>query len=312
MIKPAALVPGAKVGVIAPGGFVEKSKLEAGLQTIRDLGFEPVSGENVLARRLHTAGGAEERMSDLLWSLTDPGLSGVICARGGEGASQLLPWLETADIRPRVFCGYSDITALHAWLRGRGWITFHGPLVAAELASGAFDRAGFLGEVTGERTKASFGLRSLKAGSATGTLTGGCLSLMCSLAGTRWAHPWSPGATILLLEDVDEPPYRIHRMLTQLRDSEGLRDVAGIVFGTMAGCSAKQDAGYTLDEIILDALEGFDGPIAFGLPAGHGPEPIATLPLGVDCLLTAADGAPAELQLLDTGVLESLDAFDED
>lgn len=315
MIRPKALGPGSRVAVIAPGGRVVKARVEAGLDCLRSMGFEPVLGENVFKANLHQAGLDDERLSDLIWSLTDPEIDGVICARGGCGATSLLPWLEAARVEPRVFCGYSDMTAIHAWLQRNGWVTFHGPMVAAEMANGGFDLNSFIGEVTGIRTEHSIPVRFLKTGQAAGVLSGGCLSLLASLAGTEWALPWT-GRSILLIEDVGEPPYKLHRMLTQLRDSQSLREVQGIIFGAMAKCEAAPDDGFTLDEVLLDALQGFEGPVAIGLPVGHGDQPMLTLPLGTKVLLASEEpprdsktppslGLSGRLHLTELGVVEA-------
>ncbi|MEO8362073.1 MAG: LD-carboxypeptidase [Vicinamibacteria bacterium] len=308
MIKPKALGPGSRIAIIAPGGPVVKAKMEAGLECLRAMGFEPVLGDHIYKKHLHQAGADEERMSDLIWSLTDPEIDGVICARGGEGATALLPWLESAHVEPRVFCGYSDVTALHAWLQRNGWVTFHGPMAAVEMSNGGFDMTSFIGEVTGVRTEHSLPVRFIRPGQAEGVLTGGCLSLLASLAGTEWALPWT-GQSILLIEDVDEPPYKLHRMLTQLRDSNSLRDVRGIAFGVMANCAAKGGDDFTLEQILLDALSGFEGPIAIGLAAGHSDQPMLTLPLGTKVLLASDDSHPetaptGRLHLIELGVTE--------
>lgn len=314
MIRPRALGPGSRVAVIAPGGPVVKARMEAGLDRLRTLGFEPVPGENLYKRHLHLAGLDDERLSDLIWSLTDPQIHGVICARGGEGATALLPWLEAASVEPRVFCGYSDITAIHAWLQRNGWVTFHGPMVAVEMANEGFDVNSFIGEVTGVRTDHSIPVRFLKPGQADGVLSGGCLSLLASLAGTEWSLPWT-GRSILLIEDTGEPPYKLHRMLTQLRDSHSLRDVQGIIFGTMEKCAAEAGDGFTLDEVLLDALKGFEGPVAMGLPVGHCAQPVLTLPLGTKVLLAPDDPEPSavppdrlsgRLHLTELGVTEDV------
>ena len=306
MIRPKALGPGSHIAVIAPAGRVVKAKVDAGFDSLRAMGFEPVAGENLFKQHLHQAGLDDERLSDLIWSLTDPEIDGVICARGGEGATSLLPWLESAHVEPRVFCGYSDVTALHAWLQRNGWVTFHGPMAAVEMSNGGFDMTSFIGEVTGVRTEHSLPLRFLKPGQAEGVLTGGCLSLLSSLAGTEWALPWT-GRSILLLEDRGEPPYKLHRMLIQLRDSQGLRDVQGIVFGVMAKCDAGETDDFTRDEVLLDALKGFEGPIAIGLAVGHSDQPMVTLPLGTKVLLASDDPDPeaipaGHLHLIELGV----------
>jgi len=314
VIRPKALGPGSRVAVIAPSGRVEKARLEAGVACLRAMGFEPVLGDNVLKRNLHQAGLDDERLSDLLWSLTDPDIQGVICARGGEGATSLLPWLEAAEVEPRVFCGYSDVTAIHAWLQRNGWVTFHGPMVAVEMANGGFDMNSFIGEVTGVRTEHSIPVRFLRSGQAEGVLSGGCLSLLAALAGTEWSLPWK-GPSILLIEDTGEPPYKLHRMLTQLRDSQSLRDVRGIIFGSMSKCEAAADDGFSLEDILLDALKGFEGPVAIGLPVGHCDEPALTLPLGTQVLLAPEEprqgGSPpakllGRIHLMELGVTEDV------
>ena len=310
MIRPKALVAGSRVAVIAPAGRVLKARVEAGLDSLRSMGFEPVLGENVFKSHLHQAGTDDERMSDLIWSLTDPEIDGVICARGGEGATALLPWLESASVEPRVFCGYSDVTALHAWLQRNGWVTFHGPMAAVEMANHGFDMNSFIGEVTGVRTEHSIPVRFLKPGQAEGVLSGGCLSLLASLAGTEWALPWT-GRSILLIEDVGEPPYKLHRMLTQLRDSQSLRDVQGIIFGPMGKCEAAAEDGFTLEEVLLDALQAFEGPVAIGMALGHCDAPVLTLPLGTRVLLAseeanAGEGLMGRLHLAELGVHDDL------
>jgi len=321
VIRPKALAPGSRVAVIAPSGRVDKAKVEAGLDRLRKMGFEPVLGEHVFSRHLHQAGHNDERLADLIWSLTDPEIDGVICARGGEGATSLLPWLEASNVEPRVFCGYSDVTAIHAWLQRNGWVTFHGPMVGVEMANDAFDLNSFVGEVTGVRTEHSIPVRFLKPGQADGVLTGGCLSLLTALAGTEWSLPWT-GRSILLIEDTGEAPYKLHRMLTQLRDSQSLRDVQGIIFGTMQNCEAGKDDGFTLEEVLLDALEGFEGPVAIGLPIGHCDQPVLTLPLGTKVVLSPIDqaqGGPVppnpnfqgRLHLTELGVTEDVVLLDE-
>jgi muramoyltetrapeptide carboxypeptidase len=313
VIRPKALGQGSRIAVIAPAGPVVKAKVEAGFDRLRSMGFEPVPGENLYKRHLHQSGLDDERLSDLIWSLTDPEIDGVICARGGEGATSLLPWLEAARVEPRVFCGYSDITALHAWLQRNGWVTFHGPMVGTEMSRDGFDPDSFIGEVTGVRTNHSIPIRFLKPGQADGVLTGGCLSLLANLAGTEWSLPWT-GRSILLIEDVGEPPYKLHRMLTQLRDSQSLRDVQGIIFGTMAKCEPEKDDPFTLEQVLLDALKGFEGPIAMGLPLGHCDEKILTLPLGTKVVLAPDDprpGAPppnlaGRLHLTELGVIDDV------
>jgi muramoyltetrapeptide carboxypeptidase len=171
-------------------------------------------------------------------------------------------------------------------------------MVAHELASGAYHRESLLWALTGEGAPyvtEDGELETLREGTAEGRLRGGCLSLLAAAAGTPWAlGPHDD--TILFVEDVDEPPYRIDRMLFQLRHTGALHGVRGIVFGDMRGCAPKMDAAYTLEDVIREALADLEVPIALGLSSGHTRSPNVTLPLGVRArLVCGADGARFEL-----------------
>jgi muramoyltetrapeptide carboxypeptidase len=186
---------------------------------------------------------------------------------------------------PKVFIGYSDITFLHALLNNAGCVTFHGPMLAREFGDGAYHRESLLAAVTGRDAPyvtEEDDLLPLRAGTGEGRLLGGCLSILAAASGTAWALR-APGAedVILLLEDVDEAPYKIDRMLRQLRAAGALERVSGIVLGDLPGCSPSIDASFTLEEVVLEALEGLDVPIALGLSTGHTRNPSVTVPLGV-------------------------------
>ena len=129
-------------------------------------------------------------------------------------------------------------------------------------------------------------------------MKGGCLSILASAAGTPWAlHPAREG-TLLFIEDVHERPYRIDRMLRQLRQAGAFAGLRGIVFGDMQGCSPKLDEGYSLEAVILDALEGLSVPVAFGLSSGHTRNPAVTLPLGAMARLTCTPSS-ASVEVLE-------------
>lgn len=289
------------MGVCAPAGPVDPPALDKGVAQLESLGFRVRRAGGILERRGFTAGTLETRLADLRGLFADDEVKGIVCARGGAGASGLLPRLdgEWLRARPKAFVGYSDITLLHLYLNRRGLVTFHGPMVAKDLATGAYDRPSLLGALTGQgppyRSEAE-DLLPLRPGEAEGRLRGGCLSLLASAAGTPWALETKGDDTILFMEDVDEPPYRIDRMLRQLRASGALSGVRGIVFGDMKGCSPRLDADYTLEDVIGEALEGLDVPLAFGLSSGHSTGPNVTLPFGVRARLScSADEARFEL-----------------
>ena len=188
---------------------------------------------------------------------------------------------------PKPLVGYSDITWLHLALGRLGIPSLHRPMAARELADGeaAYDRESLWHAHTGEGQPYASApdalLQPLRDGSAEGVLRGGCLAILAAAAGTPWALQSRGEPTILFVEDVDEPPYRIDRMLLQLEASGALEGVRGIVFGEMKGCIPERDADYTLEDALLEALEGLDIPIAFGLASGHASRPNITLPLGV-------------------------------
>ena len=288
------------VGVCAPGGAVDAARLEKGLAALREMGFEVRASPGLLDRARFSAGSVDRRVSELHALFADDGVAGIVCARGGAGTGWLLPRLDAALLRahPKVFVGYSDVTLLHLYLNRQGLVTFHGPMAAWELANGTYHKASFLWAVTGQGmpyVSEPDELSSLRPGQATGVLRGGCLSLLAAAAGTPWALQAGDQPTLLFLEDVDERPYRIDRLLMQLRQSGALDGVAGIIFGDMKGCSPALDADYSLEDVILEALAGLEVPIALGLSSGHTPHPFVTLPLGVRARLICGDDARFEL-----------------
>ena len=300
--RPRALRSGDLVGVCAPAGPVDAAALDRGVAELESLGFRVRRAEGSLERRGFTAGPLATRLADLRGLFADDEVKGIFCARGGAGAAALLPHLDAEwfRARPKVFVGYSDVTLLHLFLNRLGLVTFHGPMVAKDLAARAYDRASLLGTIAGEgdpyRSDAE-DLLPLRAGEAEGRLRGGCLSLLAGAAGTPWALDTAGEDTILFVEDVDEPPYRIDRMLRQLRYSGALAGVRGIVFGDMKGCSPRLAADYTLEDVVKEALEGLDVPLALGLSSGHSTGPNVTLPFGVRARLScSADEARFELK----------------
>jgi muramoyltetrapeptide carboxypeptidase len=282
--------------------MVDAQKLAAGVSALEGLGFRVRVAPDALDRWLFSAGPPDRRAAALHALFADPEVAGVFCARGGAGGINLLAHLEPQVFAraPKVFVGYSDVTLLHLFLNRLGLVTFHGPLVAAELATGGYDPVSFtkaLCQGSVPFCVEGHGMRVLRPGQAEGRLRGGCLSLLAAATGTPWADSPRREPTILLIEDVGESPYRIHRMLSQLRQAGALEGVRGIVFGEMQGCAADASAGYTLEDVLLDGLGGIRIPIAIGLPSGHSPSPMVTLPFGVATRLTCDD--PVRLEALE-------------
>ena len=287
--------------MVAPSGVVAEDRLEAGVRVLESLGLRVVAGEFVLARQAYLAGSDAERGADLQRMLDDPTIRAVFCARGGYGAQRIVPTLDLAAVRrqPKPVVGYSDATALIAALVRAGVVGIHGPMVAVDLARGLSPRS--LAHLERVLSDPSYLWEvevplSIRPGRATGRLLGGTLSVLATMLGTPYA-PDLDGA-VLFLEDVHEWPYRLDRLLTQLRQSGKLDRIAGVVFGTMAACRTLD--GVSAVEVIRDAFAGAPYPVGFGLPAGHDPadsgvENLA-LPLGVEVELDVDRGRLAALE----------------
>jgi muramoyltetrapeptide carboxypeptidase len=307
-MKPRAVRRGDLVGVVAPAGPVDKARLGRGVAELEGLGFAVRVAEGVLDRKGFTAGTLEVRLAQIHALLVDPEVAALFCARGGAGTGRLLPRLDPGLVKthPKPLVGYSDVTFLHLALGGLGLPSLHGPMVARELADGgtAYDRASLWHALTGEGEPYATtpeDLLPLREGSGEGVLRGGCLSILAAAAGTPWALRPAGEPTVLFLEDVDEPPYRIDRMLTQLRASGAFDGVKGVVFGDMKGCAPGLEADYTLEDVVLEALDGVDGPVALGLSSGHTSSPNVTLPLGLQTRL-ACTGDEARFAVLEAPV----------
>ncbi len=313
LIKPPAVAPGASLLVIAPASFAQPDRVKDGFDALRSLGFAPSLGRNSLERGpLFFAGTREQRQDDLQEAFADTDTSAIMALRGGYGSNYLLTSIDLAPIKehPKPFFAYSDLTGVQLRLLDEiGLPAFHGPMLAADfyLADGVHldsFRAALTGELysVGEAE----GLRMLKpaAGShaVKGVLYGGCLSILVSLLGTPW-EPATEGK-LLFIEDTGAKPYQIDRMLWQLRAAGKLDGVVGIVFGEMLNCASPGAASDLLENTILSALDGFEGPIAIGLRSGHVSRQNVTLTFGVDAELTFEDGSAPRLNLLESAVIK--------
>jgi muramoyltetrapeptide carboxypeptidase len=283
--QPSSLHAGDRVAVVAPSGPVDPERLERGARVLRGLGLEVVFGEHTLdiAPGLpYLAGTDADRAADLQAAWCDPEIAAVLCARGGYGAARVLDhldWSALGRATPKLLHGSSDITALHvAFGRRLGLATSFGPMVASLIADGEPEAVDHLRAGLFDRGAPVTGTHALRGGRATGLLTGGNLSLLTSLLATPYA-PEPAAGRIAFLEDVSEAPYRVDRMLTQLRQAGWFDGVAGIVLGTWIGCC-------DLDAVFADRLGPLGVPILAGVPVGHGPRQL-TIRLGVPVLLDA-------------------------
>lgn len=279
---PPAVRSGDRVGVAALSGPVDPERLERGLAALSELGFEPVLADNLGARAGLFAGSAEERLGSFHRLAERPDVRAIFFARGGSGLLDLLPRIDWALLarHPRAYVGYSDLTPLLLAIPKRlGFATFHGPMVAADLARGLTgeERESLLSNLSGSRCQPIRG-NVLRGGRpAVGPLVGGCLSLLTATLGT----PWAPDTrrAILFLEDVGEPMYRLDRMLTHLRLSGKLAALRGLVCGHLAPVDEARTDLPSWATQLLGSLGDFAGPVVTRVPVGH-ERPNWTLPLG--------------------------------
>lgn len=301
MIKPPALRPGDKIGIVAPASSFNHEAFLAGCDRLRQMGYEPIYDKAIFDRDLYFAGSAERRIRELHILLERDEIDGIICVRGGYGSNYLLEKLDFDLIRrkPKIFLGCSDITSLLTAITDRtGLVTFHGPMIAKDISLGTFDLDSWNNSLLGANQWAihSNDLEVLNPGRASGRLYGGCLSMLVASLGTPYEI--ETDGTILFIEDIGEKPFRIDRMLMQLHLAGKLKGVRGFVFGEMLDCLPPPGETYTLQQVIARVLSGYNVPVIYGLKSGHVTSGNITLPIGVQAELVA-EKSGVELKILE-------------
>lgn len=299
MLKGKALKKGNTIGVVAPSSPCNPDIVAKTQEEWEALGFRVKMGETCRQNYGgYLAGTPELRAKELQEMFTDPEVDAVMCLKGGYGSAQILPLLDYARIakHPKLFVGYSDITALHtALVQKAGMATLHGPMASAGAAHGwtpfsfehlfrAMTSTAPLGAVLNPEGEE---MVCLVEGKASGPIVGGNLALIASLMGTP--YELNTKGKILFLEDIDEEPYRIDRMLTQLAHAGKFADAAGILIGTWTNCSpVKYIGGFEVLDIIRNIVVPYNKPTIWNLQAGHCDHNIA-LPFGVQATMNATD-----------------------
>jgi muramoyltetrapeptide carboxypeptidase len=294
VIKPAAVKRGSRVAVVSPASPFSREEFASGVNELRRLGYEPTYDDDVFARSgTYLSGTPALRAAAFSRAWADPSVAALIAVRGGYGSVQLLPLLDEELIRrtPKLFIGYSDNTSLLSWLTCRCGITaLHGPMIEGRLAKGpeGFDADSMLAFMQdGEgRLLNPDGLVVIRGGEAVGPLFGGTITQLAASLGTPYAFD-PPAGCVLFLEDVNERPYRLDRLLTQLRLAGILDRARALVFGEMRGCDEASGPPSALD-VIRDLTIECVGPVITGFPSGHTTGPCWTLPLGVRVRIVTA------------------------
>ncbi|WP_308367453.1 MULTISPECIES: LD-carboxypeptidase [unclassified Microbulbifer] len=310
--RPARLRTGMTIGLVSPASNVwENEDIRFAMDVVKSLGFEVKEGTHLYQRNQYLAGSDEDRAADLNAMFADSGVDAVFCLRGGYGSARILPLLDYRTIadNPKVLLGYSDITALlNAIHRHTGLITFHGPIAAQNFTDYTLEE--FRKVLVNSRAPVPLGapppfdggpgrverknrITRFRGGRARGRLVGGNLSLVASLLGT----PYEPDfrGRILFLEDVEEAPYRIDRMLTQLRLAGKLEQVAGIVFGKFTETDTDENT-FSVEQVLRDRTAGLAVPVVRGLMIGH-VEDQTIVPVGA---MAELDGDKGSLTLLES------------
>lgn len=305
LIKPFSLPKNGTIKLIAPASALSRTAFEKTLENISSLGFQVKYSDNLRVRSGFLSGTDEQRYQDLMDGFKDDSVDAIICARGGYGTGRLLPMIDFDVIKnnPKVFVGFSDITALlMSFYSQAGLVGFHGPVGASDYNEFTTDslkniiQKGKKAKIKNDDSNAVFD------GIAEGPILGGNLSLLVSLIGTPYDMNYDNH--ILFIEEVGESTYRIDRMLTQLINAGKLDNVKGIVLGHFTNCDTDQsdpsfDISVSLDEVFKDRFERLNIPVAKGFPIGHEAQN-ATIPFGINVELDAGKG---NLSFLESAVV---------
>lgn len=290
------LEKGDTIGLIAPAGPVQKDRLEKAIFQIESMGFHVEVGEMCYENYGgYLAGHPELRVEELHSMFTNPSIDAIFCLRGGYGSPQLLDKLDYELIKkhPKLFVGYSDITALHIALQQKSnLITIHGPMPASDLIEADdFTISSLLNVLMIDRPLRVIKnpnkeeIECLVPGFSHGILTGGNLSLVTHLLGTPFEIDTK--GKILFLEEIGEEPYKVDRMLTQLALAGKFSDAAGIILGSFMNCNEKGNHDhFQIEDLFEKIIAPFAKPTIYNVCAGHC-RPTLTLPLGVSAYLDA-------------------------
>ncbi|WP_010099261.1 S66 peptidase family protein [Ornithinibacillus scapharcae] len=295
MLLPKALQEGDTVGIIAPASPPEMKCLQDALPFFKNLGLNVKLGKHIREVYGYLAGTDEKRLEDFHDMMVDESIKAIIFARGGYGTGRIVADINYDLVRnnPKIIWGYSDITYLHTAIRQKtGLVTFHGPMVASDIADPDFDvlTASSFQQLFSPTTLQYNGdascLHVLVEGESAGTLVGGNLSLLVNTLGTEFEI--NTEGKILLIEDIDEPPYRVDALLNQLKLAGKLASTAGIVVGDFANAKPKKEPSLTLDEIFNHYLGDLTCPVMSGFKIGHC-FPHFAVPLGVRAILNTKE-----------------------
>lgn len=294
-IKPLRLNKGDTIGVIAPASPPNKDNLKRSLSFLEELGLKVKMGDHVYDQYGYLAGKDEDRLADLHKMFLDKEIKAIICAGGGYGTGRIASQIDYSLIKnnPKIFWGYSDITFLHTAIRQQtGLVTFHGPMLASDIGKEDADPLSkqyfnqLFEPFVLDYPEGVSNLEALVDGNASGILTGGNLSLLASTIGTPYEIDTKN--KLLLIEDINEEPRAVDRMLNQLHMAGKLEDAAGLIIGDFNNCVPQRDLSLELDEVLDTYIKKVNKPALKGFNIGHC-SPHISFPLGVKAELDATN-----------------------
>ncbi|NBB89418.1 MAG: LD-carboxypeptidase [Bacteroidetes bacterium] len=305
LIKPKAIQQGDTIGIISPSGAIRSGQLKEAVSLLKELGLRPHPAPHCDGHYGYFSATDAERLSDIHYCLENEEIDAIWCLRGGYGLTRILHQIDYKLFRQRALAviGYSDITALHQALYTQaGIVSFHGPVLISDFNPYVKQQAQQVFQPTDELPlllpHSEHEVETLRAGQAEGRLLGGNLSLLAALAGTPYLPSFKDA--LVFIEDVEEEPYRIDRMLTQLVHTADLNKASGVILGQFAGCEKKPEDNYsfTLRETLDSFVADWSGPVLYNFSIGHIKRQ-CTLPHGIKVRL---DTDKAGIQLLESPI----------
>ncbi len=278
MRRPPSLKSNDRAIIVSPAGKIDRRIVEDAVTVLEGWGLLPEISEHALDEQGRFSGSEADRLFDLQKAFDDPRARLILCSRGGYGLVHLLPKLDFSGIRryPKWVVGYSDITALHAALQSHGVASIHGPMAVHFSQEGADDVSVRLIKsiLAGQPVCYSIPTNLLspgaslnRIGAAKGRLFGGNLSVFCGIMGSRYAR--IPDKGILFIEDTSEAPYRVDRMIYQLKLAGVFDRISGMIVGRFTDYEEDDQMYRPLYESIFHVVEEYDFPVCFNFPVGH-------------------------------------------
>jgi len=297
--KPRALKRGATIGIAAPAGPIDAERLEAGCSMMRKLGFETVYADDITRESGYLAGSDARRAEEFMGLVNHPDVDAILCARGGYGCQRIVAQLDASVVRKQAkpLMGYSDITTLLLWqLKKAGLMGFHGPMFDRPESQSAESYRAIGAALLGQGEPPRLAGQSMQRGWGEGRITGGSLKLVVASLGTPWEIDTRDA--ILLIEDTNEAPYSIDRMLTQLVVAGKFERVVGVGIGALTECTNPTLPRPTALEVCSEILVPLGVPIVSELAFGHCDHHLPWA-LGTRA---AIDGDRGEIELLELPV----------